>query len=249
MCHPNFNRSGRVYGPDEEEFVTLSGENGRLFASVYPPKGSPRGTILLISDAFGRSFFYRNLGLKLANDGYLVILPELYSRMWPLAEGDRAGLQVRHSQYMQSEGLSDMSLCLQYLRERAPESKIGVIGFCVGGTLSMMLCARDRLDAAVVYYGMPARKPVTEYAPFSPLDEVDSFSAPMLGLFAENDDRVDLNSVYMLRDALVNAKKLHEIIVYPRVGHAFLNFDEESDEFPASKDSWDRTMAFLAQHL
>jgi carboxymethylenebutenolidase len=100
------------------------------------------------------------------------------------------------------------------LERRAPDAKIGAVGFCFGGGMVWTLLAsgEPRLAAAAPFYG-----PLPEGADFA-----GSRSAAVLGIYGEQDDRVNAT-----RDAatmaLEKAGLTHRIVIFPNAGHAFFN--------------------------
>src|SRR5690606_28241496 len=102
-----------------------------------------------------------------------------------------------------------------FLEQTAGAPRIGSIGWCFGGarSLNAALLLPGELDAAVVYYGQVPADP----------ERLAPLQAPVLGLFAEKDRGIPVDSVHAFAAALENLGKEHEIEIYPGVGHAFAN--------------------------
>lgn len=116
--------------------------------------------------------------------------------------------------------------------------KVGALGFCMGGALSLRLaCADAELGASVVFYG---------FAP--PYEQLAGLKCPVLGLYAENDPRIT-GAVPALAEAMKAQGKRFEHHVYPGTAHAFFNDSRANYKAEASRDAWARTLSFLATSL
>jgi carboxymethylenebutenolidase len=116
--------------------------------------------------------------------------------------------------------------------------KIGAVGFCMGGALSLRLaCADPELAASVIFYGM---------AP--PAETLGGLRCPVLGLYAENDPNIT-GSVPALVDAMKQQGKRFEHHIYPGVPHAFFNDSRGAYRPDTARDAWARTLSFFATHL
>jgi carboxymethylenebutenolidase len=116
--------------------------------------------------------------------------------------------------------------------------KIGSVGFCMGGAISLRLaCHEPELSAAVVFYG---------FSP--PPEELAGLKCPVLGLYAENDPRIT-GAVPALVDAMKAQGKRFEHHIYPGAPHAFLNDTRGNYRVDAARDAWARTLSFFADHL
>jgi carboxymethylenebutenolidase len=118
---------------------------------------------------------------------------------------------------------------------------IGVVGYCWGGAASFNYAVHQPdLDAAVVYYGT------------SPADAsaYGRISAPVLGLYGEDDQRVNA-TIAPAREAMGPLGKSYEVEIYAGAGHGFLRAqaDREGANLRASEQAWPRTVAFFRQHL
>ena len=119
--------------------------------------------------------------------------------------------------------------------------KIGSIGWSAGGKWSLLLAVHDPFLAACVFnYGT---------MPTNPAD-IEKIHAPVLGIFGREDRSIPVSDVEAFEDAMNSAHKSIDIKIYPRVGHAFENSDYKLGYHEAAaEDAWQRTVAFLDQHL
>jgi carboxymethylenebutenolidase len=123
-----------------------------------------------------------------------------------------------------------------------PDAKpgtVGVIGYCMGGGLSLLMaCRSDRVGAAAVYYGQPPQS----------IDEVGNIKAPVLGIFGAEDDWL-MPEVPKLQEAMRRHNKSYDQQVYQGAPHAFFNDTQDSYRREASQDAWRRTLDFFKKNL
>ena len=119
--------------------------------------------------------------------------------------------------------------------------KVGTVGFCMGGALSLYAaCKNPEVGACVVFYGgHPNIKP-----------DVRALGAPVLGIFAGKDTFVSPQVVAELDRRLTELGKPHTFHTYPGANHAFFNEERPEVHDPAAaKDAWAKTLAFLRREL
>jgi len=125
---------------------------------------------------------------------------------------------------------------LDYVRP----NRIGSIGFCMGGGISLLLACHEKdLAAAVVFYG---RNP-------SPIDLVKEIRCPVLGNYAGADMAITETDINLLRQTLTKHGKVFDIKAYPGAPHAFFNDTRESYRPEAAQDAWKRTLEFFNHYL
>src|SRR5204862_8045113 len=149
--------------------------------------------VLVINDIFGRSPFYEHTSRRLAQAGFVAATPEFFFREGPLPEPTRDAAMARAKRLDFSGLVDDMSAAIDWLRTR-PEtnSAVGTIGFCMGGTIVLLLAARRRdIAASVCYYGFPADM----RAPARPIDLAAQMKGPILGLWGDQESGVGVDDV------------------------------------------------------
>src|SRR3954453_22557886 len=152
------------------------------------PDGDARGAVIVLQEAFGMNEHVKDVCRRLATAGYRAAGPHLFHRSGDavIAYDDMASV-MPHMQALTAEGLgTDIDATLLHLRGQGfHDSQIGVIGFCMGGTVTLFTAAHHALGAAVTFYGggvttgrfgMP---PLVELAP--------QLQTPWLGLFGDQD--------------------------------------------------------------
>jgi carboxymethylenebutenolidase len=135
---------------------TLDGA-GRFDCYLARPSGRPRAAIVVIQEIFGVNAGIRRKCDRLAEDGYLALAPDLFWRVEPNVELDpdipqhyqkALGLMSR---FDQDQGLRDIEATIKYARDWEHCTKVGAVGYCLGGRLAYMTAARTDADASVGY--------------------------------------------------------------------------------------------------
>ena len=235
-------------------------KDGAMPAYVALPQGGyKRPVVIVVPEVWGLHEYIRDVCRRLAKDGYLAIAPDPFFRAGdpaPLTEwADIAKIvgTVSHKQVM-----GDIGAMLAHIERGdlrgADASKIAITGFCWGGLITWMACVEfSQLKAGVAWYGRVAQPPApnpmfTDGRPF-PVDVAAQLKAPVLGLYAENDQSIPLGDVEKMRAALKAAGKTNSSIhVYPGTQHGFhADYREVYDE-AAAKDGWTRMRRFFTEN-
>ena len=211
---------------------------------VWTPDTPPRAAILLIQEIFGVGPFIRSVGEKLADAGYLVGAPDIFwrfARNWE-AGHDQEGLTSSIQQAQQLDPQTAVGDCLAALAHLAGQPGIegvGVMGYCLGGTLAWGVAAAGDPDVCVSYYGSGVP---------SMLGMIDQVICPTLFHFGNRDAYIPNEGVDAVGAAIEGREGF--VLNVENAGHAFEN--QESEMFydeSAARASWAKTMAFLGEHL
>jgi len=117
--------------------------------------------------------------------------------------------------------------------------RIGAVGFCFGGNMSIRLACETDLAACVVFYG---ENP-------SPIERVKDIRGPVLGLYGAEDARINADLDELVK-AMAEHRKDFEMRIYPGAGHAFFNDTNPSAyREAAARDAWDRVLRFYRRTL
>jgi carboxymethylenebutenolidase len=218
--------------------------------SIHHPQGLPVGGIVVIQEAFGVTDHIEDVCQRLADVGWLSVAPHLYHRTGDpvLSHDDFA--QVRpHAAALTADGiLGDVSAGLDYIAAAGfPAEGAGVVGFCMGGTISYMAAVECGIGAAVTYYGGGVAEGRFGFP--SMIDAAPRLRAPWLGLFGDQDRGIPPEQVEALRDASATAEVPTEVIRYAAAGHGFNRDGSDAYHQDSSIDAWKRTLDWFADYL
>lgn len=223
-----------------------------LPAYVAQPRGAgKRPVVIVVPEVWGLHEYIRDVCRRLAKEGYVAIAPDFFARAGdpaPLTEWSEIAKIVgtaTHAQVMADIGATLGMIARGELRGADP-GRIAITGFCWGGLVTWMACAAfAQLKAGAAWYGRLARPAAPnalfiDNRPF-PVEIAAQLKAPVLGLYAEQDQAIPLSDVEAMRAALNAAGKTGSSIhVYPGTQHGFhADYREVYDE-AAATDGWAR---------
>ncbi len=181
---------------------------------------------------------------RFAEEGFVAFAPDLYRGESADNPDDAGRLMTEMFQQRMEEVEVIFKASVEYLREleKTDPIKIGVTGFCCGGTLSMYFASKfpELLDASVPFYGLP------QLAPIDP----STIRVPIFFIMAEKDEFVNNDSVLdIVRGVWRNSVEV-QAKIYAGVSHAFLN-DKRPEVYneDTAKDAWAMTVQFFRRHL
>jgi carboxymethylenebutenolidase len=220
-----------------------NGSTGQGYIAV-PPNGSESTPgILVLQEWWGLVDQIKRTCDRFADAGFTALAPDLYhGTTVPLTEPDEAGKQMMA--LTMDAAAKDLSGAVDELIRRTGRPAVGVIGFCMGGGLALVLGTQrpDAVKAIVPAYGLipwPDAQP-----DFSKLD------AAVLGHAAGQDDYFTPDAARELEAQLRSLGKDVEFFHYPDAGHAFFNEDRPEAHHEESADQlWDRSVAFFRRTL
>ena len=226
--------------------ITIEGRDGAFGAYMARPKTLPAPALVVLQEIFGVNMDMRETCDELAAQGFIAVCPDLFWRQEP-------GLDLNH--WSDAEWKKGLALYAAYDRDKGvrdivdtahaagqldgASGKVGVMGFCLGGLMTFLTAAREKIDAAVAYHGGETEK----Y-----LDEADKITAPMLTHLAEEDEFISKEAQTKIKAALSNKQNV-EIYSYPGCNHAFARHTGTHYNAAAASKANGRTWQFLHDHL
>ena len=197
--------------------------------------------MLVVHENRGLTDHIRSVAGRLAASGYSALAIDLLSEEGGTGSfADEGEVTAALNDAPDGRFVADMKAAIDELERRAPTTKIGAVGFCFGGGMvwTLLAAGEPRLAAAAPFYG-----PLPDGADFA-----GSPNAAVLGVYAEQDDRVNAS-----RDAaaaaLEKAGLTHEIVTFPGAGHAFFNDTGQRYNPTAAASAYEQLTDWFGTHL
>lgn len=210
---------------------------------AYPETGGAElPAIITIHEWWGLNDNIKAMTERLAGEGYQVLAVDLYK-----GETTESPEIARQLTQKVQENLFDAKVNLteayRYLTNRQQAPKVGVIGWCFGGSWSLetaLLFPQD-LDATVIYYGGQVGE--------TPTEKLATLEMPILGIFGAEDSSIPVDTVLELESTLKQLGKTVEFHIYENAGHAFANPSGQNYVPEAAEQAWAETTEFFERHL
>ncbi len=228
--------------------VTVPGMKQTMRAYVvYPEVKEKAPVVIVIHEIFGLSDWVRSVTDQLAADGFIAVAPDFLAGKGTNGGGSDAFASIDEVRKAIS-GLDHQEVKQKLDATRdfaaklpASNGKFATIGFCWGGATSFRYAAQQPdLSAAVVYYGA------------SPEDSYEEIKAPVLGVYGQNDQRVNA-TIERAQSKMKELNKTYDVRIYDNAGHGFLRQQEGPKDHPgangkAAQQAWPETIEFLREH-
>ncbi len=215
-----------------------SGTRQREGYLARPEGDGPFPALVLIHEAFGLNENMKAIARRFANEGYVALAVDLFAGRNPTVCMARfLGAWLFNS--LNNSAIHDLKAALSFLSEQpgVDESRLGAVGFCMGGGFAVCwACTDNRLKAIAPYY---AANPW-------PLKAVARL-CPVVGSYPGND--VTASSGRRLDVELDRYHVPHDIKIYPGAKHSFFNDTLPNYEEAAARDSWERVLRFFSEHI
>lgn len=206
---------------------------------AQPQGQGPWPTLLVIHEWWGLDAQTKSIADRFAAEGYLAFAPDLY-------HGDLATLgdNARAMEFMKKhagQAPKDLEAVYDALRNRTDVARLGSLGFCYGGRMSLTLGLCRPLDAVATFYGGQMN---------SLFGAMDRWTIPVIGFFGDADQSIPQGTIDEFQAILQRQGVDHRVTVYPNSGHAFFRDSDPAVYKPeASADAWAQTLGFLGRHL
>ena len=218
------------------EFTTIMARDGHEFrAWLGPAPGRPKGAIVVVQEIFGVNSHIRAVADGYAAAGYVVIAPCLFDRV-------RRGIELGYTAADMQEGRgyvaqlkpeqtqADMAAAIAVVRHAG---RVGVVGYCWGGTIAYLAACDLPIACAVVNYGGAIVKQLPKHP-----------KCPVMYHFGEKDQHIPLTDI----DKIKAADPKGEFYLYP-ADHGFNCEQRGSYDAPSAQLARERSLAFFAKNL
>lgn len=219
------------------KFTLTASDNHTLGAYRADPKGAPKGGMVVIQEIFGVNKNIRHICDTLAGHGYAAIAPAMFDRFERDFDSGYSADEIAHARSFLGNlnwdhMMLDVAAAKAELKNVGP---VGIIGFCMGGSVAFLAgCRILGFAAAVSFYGGAIGK----FAGEKP-------TCPVQMHFGEKDESIPMAVVEEIKKKQPQA----ETYVYPGAPHAFANDDRPSFRQDAADLAWKRTDEFLGKTM
>lgn len=223
--------------------IAAADGSGRFNAYLALPASGQGPGLVLAQEIFGVNANMREVADRFAEEGYVVLVPDLFWRQ-------QAGVELGHTDaemqqafglyqgFDEAKGMDDIQAAITALRARpevAAIGKVGVLGFCLGGKLAYLAACRTDADVAVGYYGVGIE---------AALAEADHLKCPLLLHIAADDNFCPPPAREQILQALAGKPGV-ALHIYPGVGHAFARVGGDHFHKPSALMAHERSIATL----
>jgi carboxymethylenebutenolidase len=214
-------------------FASLHGEAGGYLSR--PSQARPG--IIVLQEWWGLVPHIRNVSDRFAAQGYVALAPDLYHGE-STVEAEEASHLMEKLDW--GRAVEEIAGAVNYLREVERCDRVGVVGFCMGGALTILAATLPGVDAYVSYYGFPA----------APAAQLDRITAPGLIFFGQHEAFFSVPDAQAFAERQRAAGREAEVVIYPGAGHAFFN-DDRPDVYvaEAAADAWRRTLEHFGRQI
>lgn len=226
----------------KSEYITYQSPKGggTIKALLSIPVGTkkPLGGIVVVHENRGLNPHIEDIARRFALAGFITIAPDALTPLGGYPGNDDQGRELQ-SKRDKKEMLEDFIAGYDYLKTHKDcNGKVGVVGFCFGGSIANLMAEQVAdLSASVPYYGGQP-----------PIEDVPKIKAPLLLHYAELDTRVN-EGWPAYETALKENKKEYTAYIYPKVNHGFNNDTTPRYDKAAADLAWQRTIDFFKQKL
>jgi carboxymethylenebutenolidase len=196
--------------------------------------------VIVVQEWWGLNDHIRSICDRLAHEGFVAIAPDLYQGK---VTTDPSLAAAWMNALDKETAIRILQGAIRFLQEKEPlyAEHIGVMGFCMGGSLALLLaCRTTSLKAAVPFYG-----DLPESA-----DEIKNIQCPVLFIAGGKDRWINSEKVAKLKQTFERFNIHAEVRIYPDADHAFFN-DTRHDVYnpAAAQDAWMRALGLLSRTL
>lgn len=218
------------------QFDAGTGAASGYLARPAEPSDPPAG-VVVIQEWWGLVPHIEDVADRVAALGYVALAPDLYH--------GKSTVEAEEAHHLM-EGLDwgratqELAGAVAHLRGVEGVARVGVVGFCMGGALTVIAAADPGVDAYAAFYGFPPAGAVA----------LDAIEAPGLLFFGENEDFFSVPDAEAFAEQQRGRDRPTEVVVYPGAGHAFFNDTRpEAYQKAAAEAAWQRTVELFAQYL
>jgi len=226
--------------------IALPGGTVKLHTWVsYPERADKAPVVVVIHEIFGMSDWVRSVADQLAAEGFIAVAPDLLSGFGPDGGGTESfkgdSMRAAFSKLTPDELAKRLDATRDYgLALPSATAKSASIGFCWGGGASFAYATHQpKLNAAIVFYGVPPSK-----------DAMEKIQCPVLGCYAKEDNRIT-STVDATTKTMAELHKTYDPHIFDGAGHGFLRQQDGKNgaNLKATQEAWPTAIALLKKSL
>jgi len=236
--------------------TTIPGGNGdSIHAYVARPDGAgPYPGVVLVHHLPGWDEFYQEFARRFANHGFIAVAPDLYCRDGHGTPDDVAAKVRAEGGVADARVIADCEAAMRHLKGMPTSNgKVGITGTCSGGRHAVLVASSVEGFGAVadLWGGGVVASPdqLNEKRPVAPVDLTPNLTAPLLGLFGNEDQSPSPEQVNQHEQALQANGKAYAFHRYDGAGHGFFYYDRPAYRPQQAMDGWGKLHDFFKQHL
>jgi carboxymethylenebutenolidase len=231
--------------------ITIDTSDGAMPAFEATPDADAKGAIVVVQEAFGVTAHIEHIATRLADAGWRAIAPAFFHRQGsPVLAYDDFDSVMPLMKELNPDGIAvDLNAAFDYLTAAGfGERQMGIVGFCMGGSVTFHAATLRTLGAAVTFYGGGVAE--GRFGLPSLIDQAPRLQTPWLGLYGDLDQGIPSHDVDQLRQAAAEVNVPTEIVQYPDGDHGFNCNDRPAVFNPAAAaDAWSRTLGWFDRYV
>jgi carboxymethylenebutenolidase len=252
--------AGEVTNPAaiESREINFESDGAKMGGYLARPKAS--GTypgVLILHEAFGLVEHERDVARRFANQGFIALAPDVYSRVGaPKSASDMNEVRTKMFGLRDAQLVRDFEAAAAFLRAQPGCSgKVGCVGFCVGGRWTLLFaCSSDKINAAVDCWGGFVHRATPEeistpQRPTPVIDLIPQLHCPLYVVCGEEDQNPSPEIAAEIRKRLEAAGKKFQLEIFKNAGHAFFADYRPSYREKPAFELWPKMVSFFKENL
>jgi len=226
------------------QWIDIATDGGSFKGYLSLPPAGKGPAILLLEEIFGVNKHIRGVADQYAQDGYVVLAPDMFWRVKPGVElgyegADRDAAIAQMQKTDIGTAVRDMGAAVKALRAMPQVTgKVAAVGYCFGGRLAYLAAAAGQVDLSVPFYGGGIQ---------NALDQADNIKIPMQFHYAEEDGGIPMSAVDQVKAKFAGRSNV-SFYTYPKAGHGFNCWDRASYHPHSAALAHGRTLVFLGEN-
>jgi carboxymethylenebutenolidase len=234
-----------------DSHITIDTSDGQMPAFEASPGDTAKGGIVVVQEAFGVTAHIEHVCIRLAEAGWHAVAPAFFHRQGsPVLAYDDLNSVMPVMKELGPDGITtDLIASFAHLEAAGfAASQTGIVGFCMGGSVTFYAATLRKLGAAVTFYGGGVAE--GRFGLPSLIEQAPQLQTPWLGLYGDLDQGIPSHDVDQLRKVAAEARVPTEIVQYPDADHGF-NCNDRPAVFNAAvaAAAWDRTLHWFERYV